>query len=308
MPPRSIRIAWLSLAALLVLCFGLAAYLSVWFQNWVGNRTGSVDMMTVLLGDSRRMFANHFFKKADAYFHSGYYPTIFDNQQTVATPHVAVDSGTVEGHDEHEGHEGHDEHDELQFLGKPLDWIDAFSRHFFPSVHTELGDGKGRGDISEIREILPWLQISAELDPKDIRNYTVAAYWLRDKMQKVSEAERFLRQGLRANPGAYEILYKLGRVYAENHHDPDRARNLWQAALKSWRRINEGKPKEEQDIFIYNEILAHLAKQEEQLGNYDDALKYMEMWKATSPHPDAIEKQIQELKIQRAAAHPPVAR
>ena len=317
MPSRSTRIACLSLVALLVLCFGLAAYLGIWFQTWAGNRSGSANLMTVLLGDSRRMFANHFFKKADAYFHSGYYPTVFDNQQAYATPHVAADTGTVE-----EKNRG----DEHVFLGKPQDWIDAFSRNFFPSSHTHLDEGgtehaehgehcdhathtEGKGgslaDSSEVREILPWIELSATLDPKDIRNYTVAAYWLRERMHKVAEAEQYLRQGLRANPGAYEILYELGRVYAENHHDPERACNLWRAALKSWRRINEGKPREEQDIYIYNEIVAHLAKQEQQQGNYDEALKYMELWKAASPHPEAVEQQIQELKKEKLAPHAP---
>ena len=54
-------------------------------------------MLGVLLGDGRRMFANHFFVKADAYFHSGFYPTVFDNREAFQTPHMAEDSGTVGG-------------------------------------------------------------------------------------------------------------------------------------------------------------------------------------------------------------------
>src|SRR5262249_61275028 len=56
--------------------------------------------------------------------------------------------------------EHHDEHEEkeheatMDFLGQPKDWIDAFSRHFYPSSHSHL-DKPG-----EAREILPWLRVS----------------------------------------------------------------------------------------------------------------------------------------------------
>ena len=37
------------------------------------------------MGDSRRLFANQFFVEADVYFHSGYYPTIFDTPEAERT-------------------------------------------------------------------------------------------------------------------------------------------------------------------------------------------------------------------------------
>jgi predicted ABC-type transport system involved in lysophospholipase L1 biosynthesis ATPase subunit len=60
---------------------------------------------------------NHFFVKADAYFHSGFYPTVYDNNEAFQTPHMAEDTGGVKG--QNQG-------DESTFLGKPRDWIDAF--------------------------------------------------------------------------------------------------------------------------------------------------------------------------------------
>ena len=36
--------------------------------------------------------------------------------------------------------------------------------------------------------------------------YTVTAYWLRERMGKVDEAEQFLREGLRENPDSYEFM------------------------------------------------------------------------------------------------------
>jgi tetratricopeptide (TPR) repeat protein len=291
---RSSRIAALSIAALFVLCFGLAAHLVTWFQGWPGSRTQKADVLSTVLGDGRRLFANHFFVKADAYFHSGFYPTVFDNNEAFKTPHMAEDTGTVAGNNQG---------DEHSFLGKPRDWIDAFNRQFFPSAHTHLDQGGAHshgekpvelGDSSDVREILPWLRLSAELNPNDIRTYTVTAYWLRERMHKASEAEQFLRDGLRANPGSYEILFELGRVFNENRNDAQRARNLWEAALKNWRQQESAK--EEPDKFLFMQITSQLALLEEKVGNYQRALEYMEMWKSASPAPEEIQKRIDDLR------------
>ena len=90
---RHLRVSCLLMVALLVLCFGLAAFLDTWFQSWEGNRSNAGNLLSVLFGDGRRMFANHFFVKADAYFHSGFYPTVYDNREAFQTPHMAEDAG-----------------------------------------------------------------------------------------------------------------------------------------------------------------------------------------------------------------------
>ena len=296
---NSSRSQWLCVIGLVVLCFGLAAWLDPQFESMAGRRNGSDDVLSVLLGDGRRIFANHFFVKADAYFHSGYYPTVFDNREAFQTPHMAEDAGALAG--QNQG-------DESGFLGKPRDWIDAFSRQFFPSVHTHLDEGgpqgqaRPTGDLgasSDVREILPWLKLSADLNPNDIRTYTVTAYWLRERMGKVAEAEQFLRDGLRANPGSYEILFELGRGFAENHKDPARARNLWELALRNWMIQESAKP--DPDKFLLVQITSHLAALEEEQGNFAKALGYLKLWKACSPFPAEIEKRINQLQPKLAS-------
>lgn len=291
---RSARTLYLLQLGLLVLCFGLAAALDVQLQLWRANRGPTGDLLAVLLGDGRRLFADHFFTKADAYFHSGFYPTIFDNREAFQTPHMAEDSGTVGGHNRG---------DEAGFLGPPRDWIDAFSRHFYPAVHTHLDEGGARGHFepagdlggsSGVREILPWLKLSAELDPNRVETYTVTAYWLRRRLGKVAEAEQFLREGLRANPNSYEILFELGRIYAEDKQDPRRAINLWEAALVQWRK--QASTKADPDTFLLLQITSHLATVEEAQGQYPKALEYMELWKHCSPEPTSVQKRIEELR------------
>jgi tetratricopeptide (TPR) repeat protein len=161
-------------------------------------------------------------------------------------------------------------------------------------AQSHAAEASDLGGSSEVREILPWLRLSAELDPKSIRTYTVTAYWLRQRMGKVAEAEQFLREGLRENPGSYEILYELGRVFAENHNDPARARNLWELALRNWEKQESAKP--DPDKFMFLQIVSRLALLEEKENNYPRALAYMELWKQHSHEPKKIQERIDELR------------
>ena len=259
--------------------------------------------LEVLLGDSRRLFAGYAFAKADAYFHSGMYPSIFDN----AGGDSQLSSTT--------GATARDHTDTVsQFLGEPKDIIDRFSRSFFPSQHTHL-DGAtkcndpshhhdaghdenahhaGTNSSSQLREILPWLKLTADLDPYRVENYVVGAFWLRKKMGKVKEAEEFLRIGLQNNPHSYEILFELGRTYFENKNDINRARNLIETALTRWREQNSNV--KEPDEFLLAQICWELVNLETRAGNTEKAISYLQTIKAVSPHPEAIEKRILELR------------
>jgi tetratricopeptide (TPR) repeat protein len=275
----------LILSFLMVLCFSLATWLQPRWHN-IGNRAQTDDMLTIMFGDGRRMFANHFFTKADVYFHSGYYPSFFQQayrQQAADNKHL------MEAHDEDHDHHDEEAHEKaMDFLGQPKDWIDRFGRHFYSSRHSHL-DKPG-----EAREILPWLRISAELDPQRIDTYTVAAYWLREHLGKVDEAEQFLREGLRANPSSYEILFELGRLYSENRHNPALARNLWELAMRRWYEQDDAD--KEPDIDLFEQIVANLAHLEEEQGNLRDAIAYKEIEVEVSPVPEVIQQQIGELK------------
>jgi tetratricopeptide (TPR) repeat protein len=304
-PPRTLS---LLLIVLLIFCFGLAADLQPQFQALENTRKQSDNFFSLLLGDSSRIFANSFFVKADAYYHSGFYPTIFDNNSAFQTPHMAEDTGAIASRNQGE---------ETSFMGPPRDWIDAFGRHFIPNRHTHLDEGGASGDLSgsmEVREILPWLKLSAELDPENIKTYIVTAFWLRTKLYKVSEAEQVLREGLRNNPNDTQLLFELGRIYDENYHDTARARNIWKAALRSWARQQPGIPQSERlamtnenfdSRFIFEQLQTSLAQLEEKSGDLDDAIARWQQAKLASPTPDEIQKHIDELKQKQTAQPSP---
>ncbi len=292
------RPLYLIIPLLLVVAFCFAADLQPWFSSLNANSKRSQDPLSLLLGDARKMFANHFFVKADVYFHSGFYPTIYDNRESFRTAHIAEDAGAREGKNT-----GDEEH----FLGVHRDWIDSFGREFFPSVHTHLGqdapgsktNGVELAGSGDVREILPWLKVSASLDPERTDIYTVTAYWLRSELKKIDEAEEFLREGLRANPGNPLLLLELGRIYREERKDDSRARNVWDMALRNLGDLSDWAGERR---FIIGQVLGQLARLEEDSGNYARALTHLVSLKQVSPTPDAIQKWMDELKAKGSPA------
>lgn len=275
-------------ALLLALAFAAALTAGGKLLLWQQSRAqDSGSLFKLLLGESRRAFADQMFLKADGYYHMGNYPSVFDLAQAKpeGKTHMAKET------------EGHDHHDHSQPAPQHRDWIEAFGNHFRPTGHRHL-DG-----IRDGREILPWLRLSAELDPHRVDSYTVAAYWLRERMNRLPDAEAFLRQGLRANPDSYEILFELGRLYAENNRDVPRARAVLELAIGKWIQREATKP--EPDTPSYRLILGQLATLEEQAGNLERARAHFTRLKHFSPQPEAVQQRIDEVLKKMTAPKPP---
>jgi tetratricopeptide (TPR) repeat protein len=275
---------------LLICCFTLATILDAPFSRLRAKTDTSAGVLTAIMGDSRRLFANHFFAMADAYFHSGFYPTIFDTAKTEEHSHLSE-----EAH-EQAGAEGHDEHHEETFLSEPKDWIERFGRHFYPTVHTHLSGTK-------VQEILPFLKLSAELDPNRIDTYVTTAYWLRTGLNRPNEAEQFLRQGLRANPDSYEILLELGRVYFYDRKEPRVGRNIFALARDKWLKQQAAGEKsggEKPEPADYEEILGEIVRADRQQGDLKAEVEDLEQLIQVSHSKPALEAEIRELKAKLA--------
>jgi len=325
------RILFLLLLAFLVSCFSLAAHLQPQFAlmqlsddrtQWAVNLHSQLrplrfsradgDLFKVALGDSRKMFANSFYVKADEYYHSGFYPSMFDDNTAFKTTHMAADTGAVNS-------KNHG--DEESFLGPTRNWIDNFGRHFFPDRHTHLDEGGPQDDLStseQVREILPWLKLSADLDPDNVQTYTVTAFWLRERMNNPREAEAVLHEGLRNCPGSYDILFELGRVFDESYHDKERARNVWEEGVRQWLKLDPAVPQEKQPIrqivldwvnrpanlsqtqkdsaLVMEQLATHLAKLDEDAGKLQPAIEWLQAAEKVSETPEVLEKDMNRIK------------
>ena len=293
------------LALLLAACFTLATLFvprAGWWNNapdaahWNG-QSASDNAFRMLLGDGRKLFANEFFTMADVYFHSGYYPSMFDAHES----ELDVAAGA-------QGKAGDSDSTSDDFLGPPKNWIDALGRNFKPNKHTHLDAGGASGNLktSSVEEILPWLKLSAEMDPQKIETYTVGAYFLRTSLHQPNQAEEFLREGLRNNPDNCEILFALGRLYYDNYHDSNRARNVWLLALKKWNAL-DAKSKADEKL-VSEEITVNLGNLERAAGNDAQAIRWLQEAQKVSPAPDALQKQIDEIKAKMPAPASPPAR
>jgi tetratricopeptide (TPR) repeat protein len=275
----------LTLTALLALAFALATSLASRADGW-SQRTKSNNVFGMMFGDGRKLFANHFFTMADVYFHSGYYPSIFDKNAGEQKEIISASHGKKETEEDEKNED---------FLGKPKDWIDAFGRHFRITQHTHLESGNER-------EMLPWLRLAADLDPQKFETYTVGAFFLREHLGRTNEAEAFLREGLRNNPDSCEILFELGRLYHESPHDPDRARNVWELGVKKFLRL---KPEEQKEgKIVIDELLVNLARLEDEAGNFEQAINWFHAAQKVSPNPDALQLQIDAIQKKLAAPRP----
>jgi tetratricopeptide (TPR) repeat protein len=272
---------YLVLALVLTVCFTLATGIEPRASTW-SDRAKSNNVFSMLFGDGRRLFANQFFTMADVYFHSGYYPSVFDLREEGQKEIVAESHGHTDSPE-----------DEIKedFLGKPKDWIDRFGRHFRITEHTHLEHGNER-------EILPWLRLAADMDPQKIETYTVGSYFMRTHLNQPREAEAFLREGLRNNPSSYEILSELGRLYDENDHDTGRARDVWQLALHKWAKNPEAV---KDDKLAFEEITVHLAQLEREAGNWQQAINWFQAAQKVAPDPNALQQRIDEIKKKMAA-------
>ena len=261
------------LLVLLALAFTLATGLTLTAGNW-SQRAKSDNLFGMLFGDGRKLFANQFFTMADVYFHSGYYPSVFDLKSDEEKEIISASHGRKETEEDEKNED---------FLGKPKDWIDAFGRNFRITRHTHL-------ENHNEREILPWLRLAADLDPNKIETFTVGAFFLREHLNRPDQAEAFLREGLRNNPDSCEILFELGRVYHDSSHDLERARNVWQLGVKKFFLRSHDQQKE--DKLVFEGLAVNLAHLEDEAGNYADAINWFRAAKKISPAPDALQQQI----------------
>src|SRR5262245_50119466 len=123
----------LILILLFVTCCSLATYLQPRQLARAAAENQSGNVMTLLLGDGRKMFANEFYARADAYFHRGHGQSIFDTDAPKEEHHMTQEAG----HAEHAHNDGdHEEHEEGP--PPPRDWIEWFGRHIYPITHVHL--------------------------------------------------------------------------------------------------------------------------------------------------------------------------
>jgi hypothetical protein len=102
--------------------------------------------------------------------------------------------------------------------------------------------------------------------------------------------------GLRHNPGSPDILFELGRLYAESYQETNRARNVWLAAAHNWRPMSGTNDAAVANNFIYEKITTQLGQTERAEGHPQAAISWFEKAKTVSQTPDALQDLIDSIQ------------
>ncbi len=142
---------------------------------------------------------------------------------------------------------------------------------------------------AEEKEVLPWFYVEVAFNPHDIRGYVLGAYWLERVGQK-EESLKFLREGVKNNPGSAQVLSAIGELYyRQNNHEKaaaylERSCLLWNEAKGP--NVVTNRYSESDRLFAFDLLASLYIRQ----GNYDKALNiYTELLKF-GPNPAILEK------------------
>jgi hypothetical protein len=105
-----------------------------------------------------------------------------------------------------------------------------------------------------------------------------------------------LLDGLQQNPGSCEILFELGRLYAESDQDTNRALNVWNAAAHNWHPVSGSEDEVAANNFIEEKITTQLGETEINLGHPQAAIEWFEKAKLVSRTPDSLQARIDDLR------------
>jgi len=96
-----------------------------------------------------------------------------------------------------------------------------------PRQHTHLSGS------SDIREIMPWLDLATRADPQNLDSYLVAAFWLASEAKRPELALEILNRAQCNIPYAYEVQLAKGRLLLHTG-DYGLAQQAFDAALAFW--------------------------------------------------------------------------
>jgi len=197
------------------------------------------------LGEGRSIVSSLSILQADRYFHGGVGCLSDGHEQCAAL--------TKGGHDKFEHHKKH-----LSPKVSRFNILLHISQEVSMTDHIHL-----HGD--QMKEIIPWLYYASEVDPHNVQAYTLTGFYLCDRLGKEDQAIEFLLEGLKKNPGSWEINAELGRIYFQYSKNYEISERYLSQAWDLLQNIPHDKAHERY-------VLSYLAMSYEMLGKKEDAV------------------------------------
>lgn len=170
------------------------------------------------------------------------------------------------------------------------DWYQKIKRQLLSEKHIHLAGNK-------VKEIMPWLWLSAKAKPDEIETWLIASFWLASDVNQPDSAEKVLLSSQQFIGADYKIKLELGRLYFKQNNFEEATR-AFDAALALW----PGKYKSE-DTETKNDmakLLVYRAFLYEQTGARTQAIDALNKVLAMFPEREQLDKWIKELEISSA--------
>jgi len=179
----------------------------------------------------------------------------------------------------------------------------ALTGNWATRVHRELEPDEhlhAEGE-QQIREIMPWLEMTMRVNPDDQESVLVAAYWLGRRLGRPDLAEQVLLRAQRQTPFAYAVQLEKAKLFLhEARREPAMA--ALNAAIAFWERT--GNPEDEADRLAKAEALLLRALLLETFTRPQDAVADYRALLALFPDRPGPRQRLEAL-TQSHVPHPP---
>ena len=169
--------------------------------------------IAMMLGELRTSMSDIMLIKTERYLDSGvaYVPHLGKSISSISGAANAIDQNQaeLEAEGDHSGHE-----DEVTSTIIPTAKEDF--RGFIGYLERQIKPWRDPGDPHQHTngtELLPWYRVITMTDPHNVRAFAIGGFWL--KNENLDEGLKFLEEGIKNNPDAFQLRLTLGRLYLE---------------------------------------------------------------------------------------------
>lgn len=253
----------------------------------------------MVLGEARTSLGDLMHVKTELYLHNGiaYKPHI-DMTELASSGEVSA-SGDP-------GHEGEAAGVQTVIRTAADDFrgfIGYLERQVKPYRDPSEGDTHTAGT-----EILPWYRLITLSDPHNIRAYLIGAWWLKTEEGRAPrEAVKFLDEGIRFNPEAFQLHLTKGYIVQREFGELERALELFEKAAQLAVKARPADPKAREGDWdeFYDEDARGAARMavllEKEIGDRHRALSWAIYYNRQLDGDPILERQIEILEKDQAA-------
>lgn len=184
--------------------------------------------------------------------------------------------------------------DNFFHLGVPHLQGTAFTGSVYQVWAEQIGPSSHRhAEGVGVREIMPWLRLATEMDPRNVDAYLTTAYLLRTGVRRPDLAAEVLAEAQRNNPADYRVLSERARMLF-SQQDDGRAAALLDAGIRLW--PGGQNPTNEQARMELSQMLSYRAFLFEIQGEPRKALELFRKASALFPENAALARRVRGLE------------